>query len=81
MHVSGKYKISPLSPLKMLLLLFLHILPLAFLFFFVSGSWYSSNPKELDRQISRWLDAAGERVGVARAIVSPYVLSASLFTQ
>ncbi|EYC14654.1 hypothetical protein Y032_0040g327 [Ancylostoma ceylanicum] len=35
-------------------------------------SWYSSNPKELDRQISRWLDAAGERVGVARAIVSPH---------
>ncbi|KAK6037565.1 hypothetical protein COOONC_24930 [Cooperia oncophora] len=39
-----------------------------------AGSWYSSNPKELDRQISRWLDAAGDRVGIARAIVSPYVL-------
>ncbi|KAK5982561.1 hypothetical protein GCK32_018625, partial [Trichostrongylus colubriformis] len=26
-----------------------------------AGSWYSSNPKELDRQISRWLDAAGDR--------------------
>lgn len=37
-----------------------------------AGSWYSSNPKELDRQISRWLDAAGERVGIARAIVSPH---------
>ncbi|VDM68559.1 unnamed protein product, partial [Strongylus vulgaris] len=39
-------------------------------------SWYSSNPKELDRQISRWLDAAGERVGSARAIVSPDWFSA-----
>ncbi|KAK6028109.1 Memo-like protein [Ostertagia ostertagi] len=37
-----------------------------------AGSWYSSNPKELDRQISRWLDAAGDRVGAARAIVSPH---------
>ncbi|CAJ0591889.1 unnamed protein product [Cylicocyclus nassatus] len=37
-----------------------------------AGSWYSSNPKELDRQISRWLDAAGERLGSARAIVSPH---------
>ncbi|VDK45647.1 unnamed protein product [Cylicostephanus goldi] len=35
-----------------------------------AGSWYSSNPKELDRQITRWLDAAGERLGSARAIVS-----------
>ena len=36
-----------------------------------AGSWYSGNRSQLDGQLTRWLDAAGDRVGVARAIISP----------
>ncbi|CAD6186598.1 unnamed protein product [Caenorhabditis auriculariae] len=37
-----------------------------------AGSWYSGNQRELDRQLSKWLDQAGESVGVARAVISPH---------
>lgn len=37
-----------------------------------AGSWYNGNGRELDRQLSKWLDQAGERVGKARAIISPH---------
>ena len=37
-----------------------------------AGSWYAGNQSELDRQLTRWLDGAGERVGRARAIISPH---------
>lgn len=37
-----------------------------------AGSWYSDNPKELDRQLSEWLEKAGPKnYGPARAIISP----------
>lgn len=39
-----------------------------------AGSWYSSDPKELDSQLTDWLLKAGPRFGNARAIISPYVL-------
>ncbi|PAV69131.1 hypothetical protein WR25_05787 isoform C [Diploscapter pachys] len=37
-----------------------------------AGSWYAGSQSELDRQLTRWLDGAGERVGRARAIISPH---------
>lgn len=37
-----------------------------------AGSWYSNNPRELDRQLTKWLEAAGETVGAARAIIAPH---------
>ncbi|VDD95763.1 unnamed protein product [Enterobius vermicularis] len=38
-----------------------------------AGSWYSNNPKELHRQLSEWLNAAGQPVaGPARAVISPH---------
>lgn len=37
-----------------------------------AGSWYSDNPKELDKQLSEWLEKAGAQVsGPARAILAP----------
>ena len=37
-----------------------------------AGSWYSDVPKELDRQLSDWLEKAGpQNYGPARAIISP----------
>jgi len=37
-----------------------------------SGSWYSDNARELDRQLGEWLDRAGPCLGPARAIISPH---------
>uniref|UniRef100_H2VKE0 Protein MEMO1 n=1 Tax=Caenorhabditis japonica TaxID=281687 RepID=H2VKE0_CAEJA len=37
-----------------------------------AGSWYSGNQRELTRQLSDWLENAGERVGTARALISPH---------
>uniref|UniRef100_A0A0N5AU17 Protein MEMO1 n=1 Tax=Syphacia muris TaxID=451379 RepID=A0A0N5AU17_9BILA len=38
-----------------------------------AGSWYSSNPKELSRQLAEWLSAADTPFdGPARAIISPH---------
>lgn len=37
-----------------------------------AGSWYSGSPKELNRQLSNWLDRAGPPLGIARAILSPH---------
>ncbi|VDM50634.1 unnamed protein product [Toxocara canis] len=38
-----------------------------------AGSWYSDNPKELNKQLTEWLTAAGPRIGGhARAIISPH---------
>ncbi|KAE9556620.1 hypothetical protein FO519_000026 [Halicephalobus sp. NKZ332] len=37
-----------------------------------AGTWYSDNPKELDKQLGDWLGKAGEPQGVARAIISPH---------
>lgn len=40
-----------------------------------AGSWYSDNPKELDRQLSDWLDRAGPLVNGgngARAVITPH---------
>lgn len=39
-----------------------------------AGSWYSDNSKELDNQLSKWLENAGPAVGHARAIISPFVV-------
>jgi hypothetical protein len=39
-----------------------------------AGSWYSDNPKELNRQLTDWLSKASAPIGPsARAIISPYV--------
>ncbi|CAI5452316.1 unnamed protein product [Caenorhabditis angaria] len=37
-----------------------------------AGSWYNGNQRDLDRQLGKWLDSAGERVGQARALISPH---------
>ncbi|CAI2353493.1 unnamed protein product [Caenorhabditis sp. 36 PRJEB53466] len=37
-----------------------------------AGSWYNSNPRDLDRQLTKWLDNAGDRIGTARALISPH---------
>ncbi|CAB3397118.1 unnamed protein product [Caenorhabditis bovis] len=37
-----------------------------------AGSWYLSNQRDLDRQLTKWLDEAGDRLGDARAIISPH---------
>jgi AmmeMemoRadiSam system protein B len=39
-----------------------------------AGSWYSDNPRELDRQLSEWLERAGSTThyGPARAIIAPH---------
>jgi AmmeMemoRadiSam system protein B len=38
-----------------------------------AGSWYSENAKELDRQLSEWLERAGPNTsGHVRAIISPH---------
>ncbi|EFO99760.1 CRE-TAG-253 protein [Caenorhabditis remanei] len=37
-----------------------------------AGSWYSGNQRDLDRQLTKWLDSAGERFGTARALISPH---------
>lgn len=37
-----------------------------------AGSWYSENPRELDRQLTSWLNTAGPVFGAARAIISPH---------
>jgi len=40
-----------------------------------AGSWYSDNPKELDRQLADWLDRAGPLVNGgngARAVITPH---------
>lgn len=38
-----------------------------------AGSWYSENPKELDRQLAQWLEQAGPAVGgTARAVITPH---------
>uniref|UniRef100_A0A7E4URX3 Protein MEMO1 n=1 Tax=Panagrellus redivivus TaxID=6233 RepID=A0A7E4URX3_PANRE len=37
-----------------------------------AGTWYSDNAKELDRQLGDWLAKAGDRKGVARAIIAPH---------
>jgi AmmeMemoRadiSam system protein B len=36
-----------------------------------AGTWYSDDARDLDRQLSDWLEKAGERKGAARAIISP----------
>ena len=36
-----------------------------------AGTWYNDNARDLDKQLSEWLDKAGERKGAARAIISP----------
>ena len=33
---------------------------------------YSDNSKELDRQLTNWLNAAGTNIGAARAIITPH---------
>ncbi|KAI6213985.1 MEMO1 family protein [Aphelenchoides besseyi] len=37
-----------------------------------AGSWYSDNERELDRQLSEWLDRVGPIQGTVRAIISPH---------
>uniref|UniRef100_A0A1I7UQF3 Protein MEMO1 n=1 Tax=Caenorhabditis tropicalis TaxID=1561998 RepID=A0A1I7UQF3_9PELO len=37
-----------------------------------AGSWYNGNQRDLDRQLTKWLDNAGERFGTARALISPH---------
>lgn len=38
-----------------------------------AGSWYEGDPKELDLQLTRWLESAGPPVfGPAKAIISPH---------
>jgi AmmeMemoRadiSam system protein B len=37
-----------------------------------AGTWYSDSPRDLDKQLSEWLEKAGDRKGAARAIISPH---------
>ncbi|NP_001337309.1 Protein MEMO1, partial [Caenorhabditis elegans] len=37
-----------------------------------AGSWYNANQRDLDRQLTKWLDNAGPRIGTARALISPH---------
>ncbi|UMM32394.1 hypothetical protein L5515_006205 [Caenorhabditis briggsae] len=37
-----------------------------------AGSWYNGNQRDLDRQLTKWLDNAGDRFGTARALISPH---------
>ena len=37
-----------------------------------AGSWYSSDPSELDGQLGGWLQAARKTEGTAKAVISPH---------
>lgn len=53
-----------------------------------AGSWYSDNPRTLQRNLDQWLDQVPDQIeGIgslpvpgARVVIAPYVLSESKFS-